>query len=390
LPVLTRYLTTKDYGIVSMFFLLASVVGVFVGVNVHGAIQREYFNKDRINFKEYVANCLIILVVTSLITTIFIYLFSSFIEKVSGVPFNLFWCVLLLSFYQFVFMSLLVIYQAQMNAFIYSMFQISLTMINVLLSLLFVVSFKWGYLGRVYGQFFAYFILGNICLLILLLKYSEFKLNFDYIKRALNFGIPLIPHTLGGILIAMIGRFIVNINLGLEQTGIYTVGLQIGMIIEILASSFNKAYSPWLFDKLNKNDFIIKLKIVKFTYLYFVAIILISILLGYIAPYLLKVLVGKEFQKSSNLILWIALGNAFSGMYYMVTNYIFYTYKTYLLSVITFFCGLLNILITYILIKYLKLIGAAQAFMIANFMLFILTWYLSSKVYKMPWRFQKV
>jgi O-antigen/teichoic acid export membrane protein len=102
--------------------------------------------------------------------------------------------------------------------------------------------------------------------------------------------------------------------------------------------------------------------------------------------FLLRLLVGKDFQKAASIIVWISLGYAFDGMYYMVTNYIFYSYKTYLLAVITLISGILNILMTLFLVEINNMVGAAQAFMISYFFQFLFTWIVSAKVYQMPWR----
>jgi O-antigen/teichoic acid export membrane protein len=245
-------------------------------------------------------------------------------------------------------------------------------------------------MGRIYAQLTAYLIIGNVALLILILKYSKIKVNVSYIKKALSFGLPLVPHALGGMLITMTGRVIVNAKLGIDQTGIYTVATQIGSIIGILATSFNYAYVPWLYDKLNKKDQSTNLRIVKLTYIYFIIIIISGLALGIISPVILKILVGKEFQNAASIIIWIALGNSFNGMYYMVTNYIFYSYKTYLLTIITLIVGLLNIGLTYYLVSIHNLAGAAQSFMISNALSFLVTWIVSASVFKMPWNIRTV
>jgi O-antigen/teichoic acid export membrane protein len=369
-----------------MFGTLVSITSVLVGVNIHGAIQREYFNKENIDFKQYIGNCLIILVSTAIATLTILYTFRTTIEKFIGVPENLYWIAIVISFYSFAIASLTTIYQAQMDAFRYSLFQIGLTLINVSMSILLVVCFKLNYMGRIYAQLTAYLIIGNVALLILILKYSKIKVNFGYIKKALSFGLPLVPHALGGMLITMTGRVIVNTKLGIDQTGIYTVATQIGSIIGILATSFNYAYVPWLYDKLNKKDQSTNIKIVRFTYFYFIIILIFAFGLSISSHFLLRLLVGKDFQKAASIIVWISLGYAFDGMYYMVTNYIFYSYKTYLLAVITLISGILNILMTLFLVEINNMVGAAQAFMISYFFQFLFTWIVSAKVYQMPWR----
>jgi O-antigen/teichoic acid export membrane protein len=172
---------------------------------------------------------------------------------------------------------------------------------------------------------------------------------------------------------------------GIAETGVYTVGYQVANIMNIIVMSFNKAYIPWLFGKLKKNNFMDKIRIVKFTYVYFFAVIVLAVSFSLFASWVLKFIVGKNFVNAGAYIIWIALGFAFSGMYYMVTNYILLAEKTHVLAGVTFLAGTINIPLTYVLIKANGTSGAAQATTITFFIHFILTWFLSAKVYKMPW-----
>jgi O-antigen/teichoic acid export membrane protein len=384
LPIITRYLSPADYGRVAMFSLLVSIIGIFVGLNLDGAINRVYFEKN-INFKQYIANCLLILIKSTILTFLTVFLFKDFVSYISNIP--KFWILVavVFSFFQFLTITILRICQARMKAKEYSFIQIGQSLLNVLLTIMLVVVLRLRWEGRILSQFFSVFIFGTFSFITLYKYWTEWKISKDYIKHALKFGIPLIPHSIGGMLMVATDRFIINNTLGLKETGIYTVGLQIGMIIQLFADSFNKAYAPWLFEKLNQSDLNTKIKIVKFTYLYFIAIILFALTLGISAPFLMKFLVGKSFYESSSVVLWIALGGAFNGMYYMVTNYIFYSYKTYILAWITLFCGLINILLTYLLTKNFGVVGAGISYSIIAVIFFIFTFILSSKIYKMPW-----
>ncbi|NLD97711.1 MAG: hypothetical protein GX635_11360 [Synergistaceae bacterium] len=129
-----------------------------------------------------------------------------------------------------------------------------------------------------------------------------------------------------------------------------------------------------------------KIKIVKFTYLYFFVIISVAVILGALAPFLMRVLVGVQFQGSSMYVIWIALGYAFDGMYYMVVNYIFYAEKTHLLAMVTLMGAIINIFFNYFFIRWNGAVGAAQATSLMYLLTFLFVWYLSSKVYLMPWR----
>jgi len=95
---------------------------------------------------------------------------------------------------------------------------------------------------------------------------------------------------------------------------------------------------------------------------------------------------SKDIYFAYKYVLWIALGYAFQGMYFMVGLYIFYVKKTYILAWVTFSSAGVNIVLNYFFIKANGAIGAAQATTITFFVQFIMVWILSAKVYEMPWR----
>jgi len=389
LPIMTRFLTPEDYGIVSMFSVLVSIMTTFVGLNVHGAIARQFYEKDSIDLPQYLTNCFYILIFSAATTALITLSFSKWISQVTEFPRNWLWAVLLVCIGQFTITILLTLWQVQQKAIQYGVLQIAQTLVNVSISLVFVVLLGMNWQGRIQAQVIAACLFASLAVLILFQE-NWFKPGFNpiYVKNALNFGIPLIPHTLGGLAIATTDRILITNLVGIQDTGIYVVGSQIGMIISILATSFNNAYSPWLYEQLKKENILLNLKIVKMTYIYDFCILFLAISLSTTIPFFLNLLVGEKFVSSSQFIIWIALGGAFQGMYYMVTNYIFYAQQTHLLAWVTFLTAAINLISSYFLIIWNGAIGAAQGTMLAFLLSFLMTWFLSAKVYKMPWNLQ--
>ena len=114
-------------------------------------------------------------------------------------------------------------------------------------------------------------------------------------------------------------------------------------------------------------------------------ILVLAALLSLIAPWIVHTFLDKSYTETIPFIPWIAFSFAFSGMYFMVVNYIFYMKKTAVLAYVTFAVGLMHVGLSYLLIQHNGAIGAAQATSISTFIGFILVWILSDKVYKMPW-----
>lgn len=386
MPLLTRYLSPADYGIVSMFGVLVSFVGPFTGLSVQGAIARMYYEKDTIDIREYITNSIYILITSTAIVSIIFIFFPNIISRLSSVPIQVLWIVIAVSFSQFITRIVLTLWQVQVKPIQYGIYLISQTALNMFLSVFFIVAVGLTWEGRVYAQFVAFLLFAIIGFVILIKnKWLKFKINKKYIKHALGFGVPLIPHVLGGIIMTMTDRVFITNMVGIETTGIYTVGYQIGMIINLLAASFNQAYVPWLYSKLKENVIETKKKIVKLTYGYFIIILLLAIGLSVIGPFFLSFFVGKAFSQSGIFVTWIAIGYAFNGMYYMVVNYIFYANRNSLLAFVTFSTAILNVILNYFFIKGYGAIGAAQATTVIYFIKFVTVWILSAKVYPMPW-----
>lgn len=386
LPVLTRYLTPFDYGIVAMFQVLLGIMGSFTGLSVHGAVARQYYDRDSIDFPNYVGNCFYILGGSTALIALVVWIFARPISNLSDFPAAWLWSVVLVCVGQFVVVVFLTICQVQVKPFAYGRFQVSLTLVNVTLSLYFVVSLGMGWEGRIRGQILAYAIFATLAITILIKQgWVRWTFRKDYIRNALNFGVPLIPHAFGMWAITMTDRILITRMVGVSDTGIYVVGAQIGMIIGILQDSFNRAWVPWFYDKLKCEDLVRNKKIVKFTYLYDVVILILALLLAWVAPWFLKFYVGESFVDAGQYVLWIAVGYAFNGMYKMVSGYIFFERKTHLLSFVTLTTAIINFMVSFFLIKTNGAIGAAQGTMIAYLVSFLLTWFLAIKVHKMPW-----
>lgn len=387
LPILTRHLTPEDYGLISMFALLISFTTPLIGLSLNGSIIREYYNQENVDIKEYIYNCIVVIAMSTVLTSIVFMVFGEVIARVASFPKQLLWTVILFSASLSINNIFLSLMQAEKKPFHYALYKNLNTLLNVVLSLVLIFMLELGWKGRVFGQLIAIVIFAGIGILYLYkLKWIRKKYNFEYIKQALIFGLPLLPHSISTSIITMTDRLFITNMIGLSATGIYTVGYQVGSIINILAASFNLAYLPWLFGKLKENNNNTNSKIVKFTYIYFIFMFSLSILLGIISPLLLKVFLGTSFVQASIYVIWISLGYSFNAMYSVMVNFIYFERKNGYLSWATFGAALLNIVLNYFFIRRYGAIGAAQATTIIYFTKFILIWLIAKRIHPMPWK----
>ncbi|MBC2655753.1 oligosaccharide flippase family protein [Pseudomonas sp. MSSRFD41] len=387
LPILTRVLSPADYGSIAMFGVCLSIISAFTGLSVHGAIGVRYFQLAKEELAQYVVTCMGILVVST--ATLFLVALGlrPWLPQITGLPADWLLVAVVVSGLQFLVNIRLSLWQVAGQAVKYGTFQISQSLLNAGGSLLLILVVGMAWEGRVLAQALAIGLFGAIGFCWL---WKDGLLRKPVVWRAhcldaLKFGVPLIPHVIGGLLIVATDRLIIVRLLDVSQAGLYMVALQFGQVIGLVTESFNKVYAPWLMKSLSSKEEVPRSRIVRFSYLYMGLLFAMAIIFGLLAPWVMGFLVGSEFKASSELVIYIALGFAFGGCYYMVTNYVFFENKNSRLALITLITGLINIPLMFFLVERNGLVGAAQAFMLTQCLSFVGTWWLSNKVHPMPW-----
>ena len=118
----------------------------------------------------------------------------------------------------------------------------------------------------------------------------------------------------------------------------------------------------------------------------FIVVLMLAGLAFIIGPFFITLIAGAKYKSAGEIIGWLCLGQAFGGMYLMVTNYIFYAKKTGRLALLTISTGLINLGLLFIMVSQFGLVGAAMSFAIAKLIQFLMTFLISSNVCKMPWK----
>ncbi|MCK7459124.1 lipopolysaccharide biosynthesis protein [Idiomarina aminovorans] len=388
LPVLTRYLEPVEYGEIAVFQVWISLIGALCGLSVHGAANRKYFdyeNPDR-EMGEFIGACVLLLIVSTIALAIIVYPFRSIIIETLGIKETWLWLAIPVAFSNFLIQLRLGQWQVRKKAAFYGTFQISRSLLDMLLSLVLVVVFTLGVTGRLSGTISAACIFGVIALLSL--RSSDIlKLSWrpDLMREALKFGVPLIPHILGAFLLLTADRAIISSKLGLSEAGVYMVAAQLAMAMSIMLEAVNKAFSPWLFERLKRDKESEKRQVVKFSYGYSAFLLFIAFVALIVGDDVLRLIAGDKYSAAGKVVGWLFLAQAFRGIYFLFTNYIFFAKRTGAIARITIFFGVLHIGFLYSFIDYFGVVGAAYALCISMFLQMLGTWYTANKLVTMPW-----
>ncbi|MDA8692804.1 oligosaccharide flippase family protein [Saprospiraceae bacterium] len=375
---LTYYLSPDELGLLANFTVLTQIFTILITMGTQTAVAVEYYKKVFDNFSSYVYTGLVNIVVSFLIMSISILLLSTVIEKFLFLPFKFSILIPIISLSVAVFGVILAIFQTSKEVFLYGLSTLTKAILYLALTLSLLIIFNLGYSAVIFGLLISNALV-VFFLLFYLFKRKTITLSFNrlFSRDLISFGLPLIPHTLGMMLIHSSDRIFISSMIDLDSLGIYHIGYTVTMIISLFILVFNKAWVPYLFEYLKKadNDSISKIRKVSFYYLVIVFVIAIIISIG--SPYFMELLLDERYHGASTYVPWIAFSFFLTAATNFFSNFLTYDKFVKPFIYVTGFCTLLNLVLNYFFINIFGVIGAAYSTLITFLILFIIMTYVS-------------
>lgn len=386
LPVLTVHLSQEELGILGNLELLIALFIPIVALNTGSALGRHFFDLEREAYQKLVFNFSLLLMLIGALALCMLSLFGPFFSFHFEVPENVLWTVGVIAISKQLLEARLTIYRVLQKPVGFGVLRILSTGADLILSVILVVQVYNSWEGRIYGQLAAYAFFAFISLFLLFKNnWMKVEVSKNSIRQLLQFGVPLIPHAVGGMLLTFGDRWVITKELGIEQAGIYFVGYQVGMLMSIIQNSFNQAWSPWFYQQLTTPSKSIKLKIVKATYVYGGGLFVICGLAYLCVPFLFQLFIGEDFQDAQQFVGWVLLGYTFSGIYKMMVNYLLFLKRTKTIGAVTLVVAAMNIILNFLLIPAFGIEGAAMATAASFLLQLFIVGGIAAKAYPMPW-----
>ncbi|MFA5839217.1 MAG: oligosaccharide flippase family protein [Candidatus Margulisiibacteriota bacterium] len=379
IPIFTRMLTLNEYGIVNLYGSAASILSVLMTFNLFTSVGRYYY-EDKKDIGGFISSIVIAFFPLFVINAIIAYIFRDNLSSWLGIPVGLFFPLMV-----FILLTLIdsinrQILEAERKSQLLVALDFSKAFLAVSCSIALVFVFVQArYLGLIWGQIIGGIIVSTYCLK-LLKKYVSFEFKFEYLKYALYLGLPLIPYTLSGVILAQADRIIINNVQGAASAGIYSLGSNIGMILQSFILSVNSALIPDFFHFLNIGENVRLDRLVKKA---FILIVVFAFLLMIFSPEIVMVLAGRKYCAGIPIIPWIVMGNIFFAMFTIYARYIGYSKQMIYGSVISIACGLISIVLNIFFIPLYGYMAAAYTSTLSYLIMFLLTWFVVKHVLKM-------
>ncbi|MEP1094457.1 MAG: polysaccharide biosynthesis C-terminal domain-containing protein [Cyclobacteriaceae bacterium] len=393
MPILTHYLSTDEYGTLTLFNTYVQLLVPFIGLVASGLISVDYFKKDigTTDFGSLFSSITAIPIAPFLFFFSTTLLFNDVLVPVLDIPGYAIITlpfVALLSVYKQQFIDYLIVLK---KARLYAVINISKTTIEYGVAILLVVFLGYGWFGRVGSA-----VLVLVIIVIFSLRFYRSlglykRIQKSNIRSALLYGLPLIPHVVGRFVINQSDKLFIANMVSKSEVGIYNTGYMLGSMIMILSGAFLNIYTPYLFERLAAINNQKKFEILRLSYTFIGGMILTLLILSTLAPIFYSHFIENAFESGLKYVVWTGLSYVFWGIYLVFSGYIYYLKKTYILAYMALFNVTINLGLNYILIAKFGTIGASYATCISYFLVAIFTILISNRIYPMPWfRFQKI
>ena len=397
-PVLTRALTTSDYGIMSVFSV---TLWIFLAFSRAGLAEstvrfyREYHSaNDPVARSTYYSTFFFGTLAFALVTALFVVLFGKeiltliFGRELPGFHWILAGMILNATLYS----RLLNFYRASQRTVYYNTAMVTVRFFSLAVSI--AVLFLIAKDVKVYYQgILAAEALMTLVLLVLFLKETPLSIKHfssPFLKSCLAFGFPLIGFELGYLLLKSVDRYIIQFMLGSEAVGIFSVASNMGhytkdLILFPLMYALTPIYIEIWHDKGEEATSKFVSTVANISVLVLIPIFFITSFLG---SELIVVLASDKFAQAGNLLGWIVAGTLLWALLPIYASGLYIAKKTRIISVTVLFCVVIDVVLNIVLIKYFGLVGSCYAALISCALLAAFLSRISSKYLKVRVQFK--
>jgi O-antigen/teichoic acid export membrane protein len=397
LPVYTHYFSPEQFGVYSLVRSLWFFAAVFYLYGMETAFQKFFIeSKDFEERKKIFSSTLILILITSVILSLILFITSRSDAKLltgNSSDYYLIRILALLLIIDPLSRFPMILLNGLQLSKLYTTINISSVIVNFMLNLFFIVVLKLGIESILYA-FIIYYAFLFIMSFWFCRKYFELKIHFDKIRILVRFAFSFLFYGLFLISLDLIDRFFLGHMKGNDEVGIYSACYTIGMAMNLLISGFRTAWMPFFLNlKEEENNKLIFSRVFTF-FCYGGMIIFLAISL--FANDLVRIRIGNfvfmdERYWSGMVILPYILGAYFLfGLYTNLNIASYFENKIKYLIISSGIAFASNIILNIVLIPPFSIIGAAVATMISYFIMFIVLYYYSQKIYFISYEWNKI
>ncbi len=357
-PIFTELLTKEEFGAFGNFSSWLNIFVIITTLNVEASLISARYDYEH-NLNGYMFSALSLSTASTLVWALIFNLFMAPLSDFLGIDPVSINCM----FAYLLFFPALQLFQAQERFFFRYKSSTFLSILTTVgscgLSVAFVLLMQNKVLGRVVGHVMPTVVVG-LALYILIAARGK-KIDFGVWKYVLKVCMPYVPHLLSMTVLNSTDRIMISQMRGDAETALYTVAYNVAMIVTLFMTALNGAFSPWLAEKLSKEQYKDIRKASKGYILLFMAF---GVGLLLLSPEILYIMGGADYMEAKPIMIPIAVGCMCQFLYTLFVNIEQFYKKTVGMAIASVSAALLNFLLNLWLVPKFGYIAAAYTTLI--------------------------
>lgn len=353
LPFITPYLTTFDYGVQGVLFSYSNLIAMIAPLGLHVHLSNSYYEYPN-RYQLVWGRVLFVFIVSGLLFGIVNIAILLFILPLRLSP-ELFFLSIVGSFHVIFFANSLMaanLFPLEGNPKPLVFTNLFSSLVGIAVSFVLIYFFRLGYWGLVSTIAVTTIISYLLYIKFVWINYHIRPIiehNLKRFKRMLRIGLPLIPHTMGFVLLANSSRIIMSIHhVPYDDIGLYSHGYSMGDQIVVITSALVIALTPQNQLSYRSGDFAKYRKL----FLLCQSFALVSSFIFCIwMPEIYSLLIKNDkLAESSSIASLTCFANVVYPLYVYMSYSAFIEKRTPQVLWIVFFPGILNLILCYIFI----------------------------------------
>jgi O-antigen/teichoic acid export membrane protein len=392
LPFYTRYLSPADYGLLEILDLSMSVFGLILSMGMIPAFLRCYAAADgEAEKRRVVSTGCTFGVVTGVLT------FVAGVGLVRPVSLLLFGPTVPSTYVLLSFTTLVLTYMANLPrtylraleaSGTYTVVDTVYVFLLLALNIFFIAVLQIGLVGMLWSSVIA----GALQFVLLsawALRKAGVGFHWPYLKRMLEFGVPLIFSNVALFVLNFSDRFFLQHLRSLDVVGVYAVGYKFGYMLNyLIVQPFFVMWQSRMYAIHAKPE---HAKIFRqFFSMYSLGMIYVGLGMALFSPEVVRVMAVPKFAASQDVIPVVALAYIFYGLGYYAQLGMFLTDNTKRLGLIGVMAAAVNLGLNYVLIYRYGMMGAAWATVLSFAFMTGVSYLFSQRALRMPLGFGRV
>lgn len=251
LILVAGYILPADYGKLSIFNTIATFSGYLIGLSTYGYVSISYFRETYSVFRKDFTAIIFIHALSFLVLTLVASLLTENMVKALETTRPLLYYALIISFGNLMFNIHQDYLRIKERLKGYGIWSVGNALLNFILTIIFVISFRQGWLGRINAQLVCMIIFATLAL-ISFYHTRLFHVNYSWkrYRTILLFGLPMIPHLASLWIKQGLDRYIINYHYSTYEVGIFSFAINLVTVIVMIGSAFNATNSVTLYQIL--------------------------------------------------------------------------------------------------------------------------------------------